>query len=138
MYEESGKLIFNGHGFEGPEAIGKLYENVPKSLTRVLSFDAHEIAGRHFINTYILPLSTSVSNVIVAFLMSLILETYLKGAPAILILVTGRVKYGGGTGESRSFDDSNSDPKKYDFYETFVITAKSGTWKIQSDNFRYD
>ncbi|GAU90884.1 hypothetical protein RvY_03242 [Ramazzottius varieornatus] len=108
MYEEGGKVIFNGHGFEGAEAIGKLYENLPKSLTKVLSYDAHEIA-----------------------------ETYLKGAPAILILVTGRVKYGGSSGESRSFDDSNADPRKFDFYETFVISAKSGTWKIQSDNFRH-
>jgi hypothetical protein len=27
--------------------------------------------------------------------------------------------------------------RSIDFFETFMITAKSGTWKIQSDNFRY-
>ncbi|XP_055331260.1 NTF2-related export protein-like [Paramacrobiotus metropolitanus] len=110
MYEESGKLIFNGHGYCGPEAIGKFYENLPKCTPTIQGFDAHEID-----------------------------EKYLGGTPAIVISVAGHVRYGNrGDPSSSSYDERSTNLKGVlNFFETFVITAKSGTWKIQSDSFRH-
>ncbi|XP_055331797.1 NTF2-related export protein-like isoform X2 [Paramacrobiotus metropolitanus] len=109
MYEESGKLIFNGHGYCGPDAIGKFYENLPKCSARLNDggFDAHGIDDK-----------------------------YLNGTSAILISAAGSVVYGNHDNPS-SHDGRSKSLKPLDFFETFVITAKSGTWKIQSDSFRH-
>ncbi|CAM1154318.1 NXT2 (predicted) [Pycnogonum litorale] len=94
MYSDEAVLIWNGNGVKGKEAINKFLEELPSSEHSLQCLDAQPI-----------------------------IDQVVQGQMAILVIVTGIVKFEGNYSRH--------------FYQTFMLTVQGDVWKVITDDFRF-